>query len=1072
MTQHKWVLENIAAYLAGGLSHEERTQLARHVEECEPCTQALEQVRALDEGLTALFAPARPQPELETRMIQALRTAPGRPASPITKFVHMRIRFRMIAAAAAVFMLAVLGAGINFLGEEGVLPFPGQPFKGGKTSAYIWREGEESSGETALSHMLFSARGEAQRNGKPTGLRPLHGELRGQWETSVDEGRDLLTGERVIDTPPEFQILRGAAGGSKPREGFEAMRGNSLAQSMSDNTISSPAEMGLNMKSQAMAGQGEKEKTRINVDFTKESQRFGVTSSKLRDPAASITLSQSATNGKQIFAGTTIAGAGMAPGTEVTTITAPALPAVATPSPAPDTGKDQKIARAHNERGGMDSKELAKIQADVTKKTEKLAAKLAGKDPPSQVAVQDGLPDQKPAEPKAPDKAEPEPKSAPKADPVALAQRKIIRSGSIDFEVESFDSADEKVRKIAAEEKAFVSGVERQSEPNGKVKGTIVVRCPPERLDTLILKLRALGDLKGQSVKSEDITEQFTDIESEFKAAQAMEESFLGIIKSGKGTVKEISDAQERLGEWRTKRIKFENKIRICNDQIALSTLKIMLVEKEIRTAYGITEAETVAMSLETDDVDKTYRDAQATITENKGRITKATLERHPKGDQQHGHIECEVAPEAAGALRDALKKLGTSTRFGISLSQKAEGGVLRPNDAKARRKGVEFTIDIDNLASIEPRETIHLKLACQDAEEVHRKVKALAEKANAQGITAPINRQGPELSTANIKFRVKPSEADALLLDLKPLGEVLRLQITENTDMQNSFRTVKGFNIDLVGFGTVAARETIQVQLATREVRAAFEKVKKAAREASGRVLNPNLDEQDKQNMKATFDIEAPRDKRAEIEEALRVGDIYTRNSVAAPESENTVDSKVLWKVTITSQLIPRETYVLGIEVSDPHKVNAELVKLAKEMKGWSLEPIESQDGTGKVTMQTAFEVPLKSVSRLVDKAKASGRVRASNMKPNRQVPESDLAVAHVVVTLSNDVLLPADEGLWSNVRSGLYYSLRAIGWSLTWLIVGVLVVLPWAILIWGIWKLTTRGRKPLQTPEAPPAA
>ena len=66
------------------------------------------------------------------------------------------------------------------------------------------------------------------------------------------------------------------------------------------------------------------------------------------------------------------------------------------------------------------------------------------------------------------------------------------------------------ITKIVAEEGGYIATTNSDKLPNGKVKGTIVVRIPPDHLDTLVMKL-ALGDLKSQNLTAEDVTKQYTD---------------------------------------------------------------------------------------------------------------------------------------------------------------------------------------------------------------------------------------------------------------------------------------------------------------------------------------------------------------------------------------------------------------------------------------------------------------------------------------------------------------------------------------------------------------------------------
>ena len=60
MSDHNWILENLAAYLTDGLESAERERLEQHTAECTTCAAALATARAADIALTALFVDARP----------------------------------------------------------------------------------------------------------------------------------------------------------------------------------------------------------------------------------------------------------------------------------------------------------------------------------------------------------------------------------------------------------------------------------------------------------------------------------------------------------------------------------------------------------------------------------------------------------------------------------------------------------------------------------------------------------------------------------------------------------------------------------------------------------------------------------------------------------------------------------------------------------------------------------------------------------------------------------------------------------------------------------------------------
>src|SRR5206468_6703487 len=107
MSDHNWVLENLESYSAGGLNAEERERLESHLPECLSCSQALQDIRASDQQLESLFAPVRPRPGFEDRMISSLRTASAKNG----------FRLPMIgwigASAAAAVVVGVVGASME-----------------------------------------------------------------------------------------------------------------------------------------------------------------------------------------------------------------------------------------------------------------------------------------------------------------------------------------------------------------------------------------------------------------------------------------------------------------------------------------------------------------------------------------------------------------------------------------------------------------------------------------------------------------------------------------------------------------------------------------------------------------------------------------------------------------------------------------------------------------------------------------------------------------------------------------------------------------------------------------------
>jgi hypothetical protein len=270
---------------------------------------------------------------------------------------------------------------------------------------------------------------------------------------------------------------------------------------------------------------------------------------------------------------------------------------------------------------------------------------------------------QAPAEvPGAPAPADAEPKQPADVEP---SNRKVIRNGQMEFEVDRYDAAFAQVSKLTTENGGYVGTTDSEKLPNGKVKGTVIVRVPPDRLDTLVLQLRGIGDLKSQKLEAQDISKQYTDLESGLRAAKAMEERLMQMVKEGKGAIKDLLAAEKELGVWRQKVEQITGEMKYYDNLVALSTLKVTLFERDIQTAAKATETETIDAGLEAEDVEKARTDALKAIEEAKGRVIQSDLKRYDAG-QFGATIVAEVPPDGSRPLLDRIRQIGNVARLDI----------------------------------------------------------------------------------------------------------------------------------------------------------------------------------------------------------------------------------------------------------------------------------------------------------------------------------------------------------------------------------------------------------------------
>jgi autotransporter-associated beta strand protein len=647
-----------------------------------------------------------------------------------------------------------------------------------------------------------------------------------------------------------------------------------------------------------------------------------------------------------------------------------------------------------------------------------------------------------------------------------IASRKIIREGELTFEVDSFDSTVMTIGKIVGEETGYVSTTDSDKLANGKVKGTVVLRVPPEHLDTLVLKLRGIGDLKSQKITAQDITKQYTDLESELRAAHVMEERLLDIVKNGKGAVKDLLEAEKQLGVWREKIEQVEGEIRYDNNLVSLSTLTITLMERDIKAAASTSITEQVTMSLETENVEQAYTATRDAIDSAKGRIVQSELKQFDAG-QFGGTIKAQLPPDQADAVIARIRQMdGRIANFQRQRNQTNEGGSGAPLDAaKVKHEDVTLALTIYNLANIAPRRTTSLTIVAANVDDVYAAVLDQAAKAGARVVSSNLNHPRPDQSSGTISLSQTSDKTDALLVTLRANGEMLGQESTDNPDTQNVTAAKRGVVVQVISLAAVQARQSEALGIASTDVPAAFTGILDSLRATDARIIASQLNQQDPTNQTATIVFDISRAARPSVDATIdKVGEVFARNITRSQDTANTLDSKVHCELTLQSaDVLPaRQTTTLGVEVRDVQKSVEQLLTAASDMGGREIDKDISQDQNGRTVAHVIVEVPLSKADALGDQIEGWGNRRSKQVNHNTQAPQGKLARGRLEVTLADAATgLGGEETTWDALRNGLNVSGQGLRWSVQMLTIGACIVLPWIFVIWVGWKLLKRRKQ-----------
>lgn len=160
------------------------------------------------------------------------------------------------------------------------------------------------------------------------------------------------------------------------------------------------------------------------------------------------------------------------------------------------------------------------------------------------------------------------------------ADRKIIRNADITIEVPSTTDAQHQITSIAEAHGGFVVTSEaKQRESLERSQRTfdvkLVVRVPLDQFRGAFDEIKNLAsNTPEENVSSQDVTEEFIDLEARIKTQKALELQFLEIMRQAK-KVEDALEVQRQIAEVRTEIEKLEGRKRFLENRSSLSTITV-----------------------------------------------------------------------------------------------------------------------------------------------------------------------------------------------------------------------------------------------------------------------------------------------------------------------------------------------------------------------------------------------------------------------------------------------------------------------------------------------------------------
>lgn len=160
-----------------------------------------------------------------------------------------------------------------------------------------------------------------------------------------------------------------------------------------------------------------------------------------------------------------------------------------------------------------------------------------------------------------------------------------IITATVEMEVEEFEEAMAAIKDIAREVDGRVASSSSRRDDEGLMSGSVEMKIPARRYEEAMRAVSELGEVRDAQETSQDVSEEYVDLEARLDNARRLETRILGLLEASTGTIEDVLYVEKELAAVREDIERIEGRLRFLKSRIAMSTITVELYEKGARWA-------------------------------------------------------------------------------------------------------------------------------------------------------------------------------------------------------------------------------------------------------------------------------------------------------------------------------------------------------------------------------------------------------------------------------------------------------------------------------------------------------
>jgi len=244
--------------------------------------------------------------------------------------------------------------------------------------------------------------------------------------------------------------------------------------------------------------------------------------------------------------------------------------------------------------------------------------------------------------------------------PEATGQQ-VISQASVTLEVTTVSTAITQVETIAQNLGGSVDNMSSTGDQNQE-QANITIRVPQNQFLTALNQLQSLGTMENQNVSSQDVTQQYIDLQAQLNSAQLEEQSLQAILAKATTVSDEIA-IQEQLTQVISQVQSLQGQINYLQNQVAMSTITVNLNTP----TQTVGQPPSGTLDVTVSNVDNTLASVQQLVTGVKGIINSSTVSYN--NGKESATLSLQVYSANFDQVMTAIEKYGKTQQKTIQES-------------------------------------------------------------------------------------------------------------------------------------------------------------------------------------------------------------------------------------------------------------------------------------------------------------------------------------------------------------------------------------------------------------------